>query len=54
MKDLYGVVKKMTKKGKKQPFMSQNFSGFFLPKLKKKNQKSKTVFYIEAFDLIEV
>ena len=34
--------------------MSQKFSGFFLPKLKKKNQKSKTVFYIEAFDMIEV
>ena len=53
MKDLHGVVKKMTKKGKKRPFMSQKFSGFFLPKLKK-NQKSKSVFYFEAFDLIEV
>ena len=54
MKDLHGVVKKMTKKGKKRPFMSQKFSGFFLPKLKKKIKNQKLCFIFEAFDLIEV
>ena len=33
--------------------MSHKFSGFFLPKLKKK-KKSKIVFYIIAFDPIEI
>ena len=34
--------------------MSQKFSGFFLPKLKKKIKNQKLCFIFEAFDLIEV
>ena len=38
---------------KKWEFMSHKFSGFFLPKLKKIEQE-KIVFYVIAFDPIEI
>ena len=38
----------------KWPFMSQKFSGFFLPKLQKKKEMKKNVFYVVAFDPIKI
>ena len=53
MKDCQVIDKKITKEGKKWPFMSHRFSGSFLPKLKKM-ETEKFVFYAVAFDQIKI
>ena len=53
MKDFYVVGKKWPEMVIQWPFMSHNFSLFFLQNCKKLETKKK-VFYVIAFDLIKI